>query len=99
MKQTLNSQDLDFHKSRCRLKGQSIFASEVASVLLSIIWNDWNHFQNGAREFNSQMLHGFKAKLESALFVRVYLCKKTVCTVYTAVIDRSLKKDSQTAKH
>ena len=40
-----------------------------------------NHFQNGARELNSQMPHGCKAKLESALFIRVYLCKKTVCTV------------------
>ena len=49
-------------------------------------------FSKRVREFNSQMPHGFKAKLESALFVRVYLCKKTVCTVYTAVIDRSLKK-------
>ena len=56
-------------------------------------------FSKRVREFNSQMPHGFKAKLESSPFNRVYLCKKTVCTVYTAVIDRSHKKDSQTAKH
>ena len=41
----------------------------------------YESFQNGARELNSQMPHGCKAKLESALFIRVYLCKKTVCTV------------------
>ena len=43
-------------------------------------------------ELNSQMPHGCKAKLESALFIRVHLCKKTVCTV----IDWPLKK--KTAK-